>query len=1219
MHKFFIAVHIWVNRHKVLAISSMLAFLAVAGFFASQISFEEDITRLIPKSERSDETAKVLEQLNFADKITVIISAKKGVGGEDLVQTAGVFLDSVESCKEYIKNIQGRVEDENIQETFDFVYDNLPLFLTNEDYIAIDKKLQTDSIAATVAANYRSLLSPSGMVTKDFIVKDPFGISFIALKKLQQLGMGDEFILQDGFVMTKDRQKILLFITPKLPGSETEKNTLFAERLYKIRDQINKSSVNTDVAYFGSSLIAVANAQQIKSDIKTTSIIAITALMLIFMIYYRKVYIPVIILLPTIFGVITAVALLYFLRGTISAISLSIGAVLIGVTIDYALHILTHYKHNSDIKVLYKDITRPLIMSSTTTAVAFLCLLFVNSEALKDLGIFAAVSVVVTSIFSLLIIPHLYKPSDEGEGHKKTVIDRLAGISFHNNKPVLLVCLFIIAACFFTFTKVEFNNDISQLNFIPDDIKQAEKSLEGSTSLTSKSLYAAAYGQSADAVLENNTRLQRKLSANKGNGKILGYSSVGNIVLSENDQQEKIAAWNTFWAGRKLQVKQRLITEGATIGFKPGAYEQFYGLLEKKFKPLTLQDYLNVKILALNEYITEKKGFYTVATVIRVDKNSRSNVVKELSAQPKIVAIDRQQVNETFLGGLKDDFNTLVNYSFIAVIVILFFFFRRVGLVIISCIPIVITGIVTAGIMAMFNIQLNIFSLIVCTLVFGHGVDFSIFMTSALQKEFTTGKNEMAAYRTSIILAVITTVLGIGALVFAGHPALRSLSLISLIGVLAALVITFIFYPILFRFVLTHRVNSGKAPYNLRTLLQSVISFTYYGLGGFILSIIGVIFITIFPARRHWKMKIFRYVMSKFMKSVLYSDLFIVKRTVNPNGEDFTKPAVIIANHSSFLDILAVGMLSPKIIYLVSDWVYNSPIFGVGVKLAGFYPVSQGLEGGVGHLRKKVEQGYSLMVFPEGSRSQDNLLRRFHKGAFYLAQEFQLDVLPVIIHGNAEILPKGDFILNDGIQTLQILERITPGDIRFGSDYTEKAKAVSTYFKKQYDDLRYSLEGPEYFKSKILDSYAYKEQDVIDAVNENLKLKMRAYHEFDKYTGAKNSILHYTDDHGETSLLMALQQPGRKIYSYIPDIDKRAVARTNYFLKKRKLHYPDSLDEMSGIPYLVLIIDSDDNGLLEKLIIPSVNFIIYKSGHILPIGFKQQQETEGFVILKREL
>ncbi|MFP9115976.1 MMPL family transporter [Flavobacterium sp. RHBU_3] len=1228
MHKFFIAIHFFVNRNRALSVAMALAILVFFGFFASKISFEEDITRLIPKSERSDEATKVLRQLNFADKITVIISAKKGVDPQELTAVANAFNDSLQnSCSKYINGLQGKVDDEAIQETFDFVYNNAPLFLDEADYKQIENKLSNDSIAGVVNSNYRSIISPSGLVTKNFILKDPLGISFIGLKKLQQLGMGDDFGLQDGYVITKDKQKLLLFISPKLPGNETEKNTLFVDKLDSIKASLNAEFKNkATVEYFGATNIAVANAKQIKQDVRLTTIVALTLLMLILIVYYRKFLIPFIILIPTVFGVLFAVGLLYVLRGTISAISLSIGSILLGVTIDYALHILTHYKHNSDIKVLYRDIAKPVIMSSSTTALAFLCLLFVNSGALQDLGIFAATSVMISAVFSLLIIPHLYKPNLEAIGgiapttHKTTILDRMAGFSFHNSKLLIVGSVIIIIASFFTVNKVVYDKDISQLNFVPDDIKAAEKKLESATSLTSKSLYVAAYGNSAEEVLKNNTLLSQKLGAYKDGNNLLSYNSIGSIVLPVEVQQQKIDRWNKFWTPqRKANLKAALIAEGAKLGFKPTTYGQFFEMLDKEYKTISLKQYLSLKALPLNEFVAEKEGFFTIATVVKVSKEQRDAMAANLEKEPKIMVIDRQQMNETFLGGLKDDFSSLINYSVVAMVIILFFFFRRIELVIISCIPIFITGFVTTGIMGMFDIRLNIFSTIVCTLVFGHGVDFSIFMTSALQKEYTTGRNEMATYRTSILLAVLTTVLGIGALVFAGHPALKSISSVSLIGVFAALIITFIFYPILFRFFFTQRVKSGRAPFEMRTLVHSSLCFIYYGLGGFLLSITSFVLVAIFPAKKQAKVKVFRYILSKFMKSVLYLNPFVKKTVLNPHHEDFNKPAVIIANHTSFLDILAVGMLSPKIIYLVSDWVYNSPVFGIGVRLAGFYPVSKGLEGGVEHLRKKVEEGYSLAIFPEGTRSKTNHINRFHKGTFYLAEHFNLDIVPVLIHGNSEVLPKGDFIINDGSITLKILDRITPTDAAYGTGYSERTKKVAAYFRSEFAHLRTEIEGADYFKNKIMHSLAYKEYDIVLEVKKHLNSCLSVYHDINNYIGTTASVLLLTEDHGETAVLLALQQSQRKIVNYIADEEKRDIAGTNYINKNRAIKYPDTIDEAVAAEYSVVIADTSEDIINEGMLQKAQHVILVKQlGNAGIAGFETLAQGGTFVVLKKK-
>ena len=171
-------------------------------------------------------------------------------------------------------------------------------------------------------------------------------------------------------------------------------------------------------------------------------------------------------------------------------------------------------------------------------------------------------------------------------------------------------------------------------------------------------------------------------------------------------------------------------------------------------------------------------------------------------------------------------------------------------------------------------------------------------------------------------------------------------------------------------------------------------------------------------------MKWFHKVVSLFMKSVLYTNPYLIKRVKNVGNQTFENPAIIIANHMSFLDILVVGMLHPKIVFLVNDWVYNSPVFGKAVQVAGFYPVSSGIEKGVSHLEEKVKQGYSLMIFPEGTRSPNNKMRRFHKGAFYLMEQLNLDMIPVLIHGNSEVNPKGSALIRNGNITVKILDSI---------------------------------------------------------------------------------------------------------------------------------------------------------------------------------------------------
>ena len=123
------------------------------------------------------------------------------------------------------------------------------------------------------------------------------------------------------------------------------------------------------------------------------------------------------------------------------------------------------------------------------------------------------------------------------------------------------------------------------------------------------------------------------------------------------------------------------------------------------------------------------------------------------------------------------------------------------------------------------------------------------------------------------------------------------------------------------------------------------------------------------------------------MRISVYAMVHIKKTIINDGREDFSKPAVIIANHQSHLDLPLLLMLSPKIIVLTTKWVWNNPLYALVIRYLDFYPVMDGYESVIDKLKRKVDEGYSILVFPEGTRSPDASIQRFHKGAFLLAEK----------------------------------------------------------------------------------------------------------------------------------------------------------------------------------------------------------------------------------------
>ncbi|MEO9891953.1 MMPL family transporter [Aurantibacter sp.] len=1226
MGKFFRIVDEWISANKWQSALLLLTFVGSLAFLASKIEFEEDISKLIPFNEDAKQLQKVLKSVNFADKVIVNIQLQNNGNLNELTQFANQFLDSLNnSSSAYIKEIQGKIDNEAVLNSMDFVYENLPLFLDETDYSNITKKLSQDSITAITNANYKTLISPTGIIAKETILKDPLGLSFIALKKLQQLSFGDDFTLKNGFLLSKDEKNILLFISPNFESSDTANNEPFVDNLYHLQNQLNTSfNGKVKLEYFGGALIAVANAQQIKKDIQFTVGIALTLLLLILILFYKKITLPLILFTPTAIGGLLAIAVLYLIRTKVSAISLGIGSILLGVTLDYALHILTHIRNGNSIKRLYEEVAPAIIMSSLTTASAFLCLLFLKSQALQDLGIFAAISVLGSAIFALLFVPQVYKTTED-KIKGETFLDRIAAFNFHKNKWAIAFISIALIISAFTYSKVLFNKDISQLNYEPQEIINARKQLDALTNLESKSVYIATYANSIEDALQTNDGLNEKLIELKKRGAIIDYSGIGGLVSSKATQTEKIALWNQFWSTEKSNtLKQNLITSGNTLSFKPDTFKAFFQLLKTDFKILDLNDFKVLNAIPIQDYVSTDINFSTVNSLVKLDSSKIDIVNKAFKNSANTVVIDRQGVNETFLGNLKNDFNRLISYSILVVLLILGLYYRSFSLTLVTALPIFLTWFVTVGIMGLFAIQFNIFNIIICTFIFGLGVDYSIFITNGLLAELKTGERILPTHRTSIILSVITTILGVGVLIFAKHPALHSISTVSLIGIFSAVEIAFTLQPLLFKLFIG---SATKRPISLRVLLHSIISTTYYALGGMLFSFLSTILVKIVPISKKLKMKWYHKAMSNLLKSVLYSNPFVKKKVINESSETFEKPAMIIANHASALDSLTIGMLHPKIIFLVNDWVYNSPVFRFAARLAEFYPVSEGIEKSVSHLQKKIDQGYSLMAFPEGTRSETNKIRRWHKGAFYLADQLKLDIVPILIHGNSEVQPKGSIVIRDGSISVKILKRIISSDNSFGEIDRQRTKQIGSFFRTEFQNFRDEVEDESYFQKDLLAEYRYKGNDIYKAVKEDFILHKTSYKKIIDFIPKKTTITNLADDYGQLSILLSMDSADRKINSFHSTTEVKKLVENSFTSQFRKrISSSDSIEEILSqkVETLILNLDKCDlEAIAAKISIEIATFILINETSdiqdktILDLGFKLVYQEKTLSIWQR--
>ena len=257
-----------------------------------------------------------------------------------------------------------------------FFYDHLPLYLSIGDYRKIDSLIQPNNVRETLSINKTKLLSPEGFGVKNLLVKDPLHLLGLAMDDINQFELSEELVSGEGLYLSKDRTRLYIKGELNYNPSNSLFNNQLASALHTIQNEWNENYEENQMSYFGLFLIADANANQIKKDVILTISLAILFIVGLLIYYYRSFLVLAFFLLPGIFGVLIAISVIYFISGQISGLAFGASAIIFGIVADYSFHYFSQFKQTRDAIGTRNDIKFPLAMSSVTTIIAFLSLLF---------------------------------------------------------------------------------------------------------------------------------------------------------------------------------------------------------------------------------------------------------------------------------------------------------------------------------------------------------------------------------------------------------------------------------------------------------------------------------------------------------------------------------------------------------------------------------------------------------------------------------------------------------------------------------------------------------------------------------------------------------------------------------------------------------------------------------------------------------------------------
>ena len=812
MTNFFIHIYHYFRNHRLICWLSMIVLFAFFGYFASKIHLEEDINKLMPSSKNEDGTTKLaFADLKIKDKTFLLF---QGDDVEKLVAACDAFADSIRQDSTLIEDLFYRLDDDLLPNGIDYLSDHLPAYIDTTVYSHFDSLLTREHFAQQMQQNHDDLLSEVGEMFPELIEMDPLGMRNVLAEQMAPLLSAGSYKTIDNHFFVPDSTVCIAFLTPRFSSTNTGQGSALFEQLNTLISQFAKTYPDVQITYHGTPASGYYNSATIKHDLTTTIAGALLLVLVFLFVCFRRWDTIPLLLLPVIFGTLFGLSMMYWLKGEFSLLALGIGGVVLGVALSYVLHILTHHQYVNNGEQLLRDQVKPVLLGCITTIGSFAGLIFINTALLQDFGLFAAFAILGTTLFSLVYLPQMLSSKTNPFSFK--LIDKINRYPFDQKKPLLAVVglVIVVGVGAYLLGGIRFDADMHNLGYQHPMTEHSEELLRSKTYTGDKTKYFASKGSTMEEAINHFSILEQKLDSLQRLGLVKDYTHTNQIFVPLHVQQERIDAWKKYWTPDRLGIVRTQIAQTAPqADLNPEAFGTFFEAATRDYKPDSL--YAAGLIPAgYQSTLMEQSygGDYLCFTSVRCQndsiRSSESDYIRicdAIASDPNLLVLDTYYYTTDTLLQMNDDFNVLqwISMLFVFVVLLLSFHFN-VKDTLLGFMPIIFSWLIVLGAMVLFDVHFNLISIIISTFIFGIGVDYSIFVMNGLTSPKTY---KLHYHKTAILLSAVILVTTVSSMLFAAHPAIRSVGFSTLVGLLSAVILAYILQPAVYRKV---KVNSKK-------------------------------------------------------------------------------------------------------------------------------------------------------------------------------------------------------------------------------------------------------------------------------------------------------------------------------------------------------------------------------------------------------------------------
>jgi len=754
----------------VLLLWCMLALLA--GYqVLYRTTVSADLSVFLPGAQ-SNQTDILLALHTAGPAARIWLLALTGDTPENLATLSKRLTETLRQSNRFVTVANGPARLEEMERSLWFRYRYLLDPRVDKEYFS------TPSLRAALQARLRELASPLSFLTRRLLPADPTGALSEVAGNLGGVSGGPASF--HGVWFSPDRKQALLLAETRASGLDLAAQQIVLERIRSDVDALAPgSAIRLQLA--GAPFIALQTQERIRKESLRLSVLA-GGFMLVFILWvYRSPRRLVLTSLPLLGGLLFAVASVSVLFGNIHGIALAFGATLLGVAVDYPVHVLSHQHKGEAMATTLARIWPTLRLGALTTLLGYGAMIFSGFDGLAQLGMFSFVGLASAALLTRSLLPVL--PA----GPVDTLPRFLAPARVLTRRgprwlPALMVIGVLVAVIpSFGDRQAIWSDDIADLSPVPAPLRQQDRMLRAWMGVPETGLFLAVEADRLETLLQRQEILWPRLQAAVEDQSLDGFMMAARWLPSARRQRARQALLPD------AETLQRRLNEALVdLPFQPGLFAPFIqDVADSRTLPLLEAPALHAASLGGQlDNLLIRHGDRLIGLVQLIGVHDAAALRDRIGSD--LAGVHFIDVRRT-TGSLVDRFRreTLQRLGIAALVILLVLGaglrnwnrLRRVLL------PVGLAVGVAAAVPLGLGEQLNLFHLVSLLLVAGIGLDYSLFYSRRTDPDEdwrTTHALLICSFSTATVFAMLAT---------STIPVLHFIGITVASGVLAAFVL----------------------------------------------------------------------------------------------------------------------------------------------------------------------------------------------------------------------------------------------------------------------------------------------------------------------------------------------------------------------------------------------------------------------------------------------